>query len=220
MRLLNLVLNLILVSALLFFFNSEYPEPETAQTVLSLSPFFRWGCYFRRNWRLWFWRGLFGDFEYFFLFFFFSFEGRPTYWSLCFFLYVLTWIPGEMNARGRKISWKRHITPYFFQNVNEDFPSDTNSLLLFLGKKEMKTQCYRDTERKIAFHASEKQTEVCLNLSSLAPSIHSPGSSSSETFGCCRCIVYFKSTKRLCLASRPSYKSMLLKNTLQSRSAE
>lgn len=104
MRLLNLVLNLILVSALFFFFNSEYPEPETAETVLSLSPFFRWGCYFRRNWRLWFWRGLFGDFEYFFSLFFLLKEDPliGVYVSFCMFWleFLEKWIPEGERSPG------------------------------------------------------------------------------------------------------------------------
>lgn len=197
MRLLSLVLNLILVSA--YFFNSQYPEPETAETVLSLSPFFRWGCYFRRYWRLCFWKGLFEGLGNFYVgcgFFLFSFEGRATHGSLCFFLYILTWIPREMNPTGRKISWKCHIIPSFRMLMRIFLQTQTLFAVAFLGgQKPMKTQFDSDTERKIAYHASEKQTKVCLNLSIHMISFYSPGSSSRKTFRCLRCIVYFKSTK-------------------------
>jgi len=227
-RLLSPVLNLILVSAY-FFLNSQYPEPEIAEAVLSLSPFFMWGCYFRENSRLWFWRSLFEGLRIFYVGDFFSLfllKEEPligvNYWSSCFFLYVLTWIPGEMNPTRTKISWKCHIIPYFFQNVIKDFPSDTNFVCCCFswGKKEMKTHCDSDTERKNAYHATEKQREVCLNLSTHVLFIHSPGSSSSKTFRCIRYIVYFKSTKRLSVVSRPSYKPMLFKHTVQSCGGE
>lgn len=131
MRLLSLILNLILASACCFFFLTHCTQNLRKQKQSYCWAHFSgedvisegiegfdfegdclriWGFYVQ------FWE----------VFFLVTFEGRATHWSLYFFLYVLTWIPGEINSRGRKISWKCHIIPYFFWNVHEDFPSDTN----------------------------------------------------------------------------------------------
>lgn len=129
-------------SVVFFFFNSLYPEPEKAETVLSLSPFFRWGCYFRRNWRLWFWRGLFegvGIFYVQFWEFFFSFlllKKDPligVYISFCMF-----WLEflDKLIPEGERSHGNVTLYPTSFEMYTRIFlQTQTLFAVAFLGEK-------------------------------------------------------------------------------------
>lgn len=89
------------------------------------------------------------------------------------------------------------------------------AVALLGGEEELKTQCHGGTDRKIACHASEKQTKGCLSIHICVFSIHSPCSSSEQISRGLRCIADFKNTKNISLASGLNNMSLLLKQILQ-----
>lgn len=114
------------------------------------------------------------------------------------------------------------IYPIYFRVLMRIFlQTQTLFAVAFLGgEEELKTQCDGGTDRKIACHASEKQTKGCLSINTRVFCIHSPCSSSSKTSRGPRCVAYFKNTKNISLASGLNYTSLLLEQILQFHSAE
>lgn len=78
------------------------------------------------------------------------------------------------------------------------------------GEEELKTQCNGGRDRRIACHASEKQTKRCLRINICVFSIHSPCSSSGQASRGLRCVADFKNTKNISVALGLNYKSLLL----------
>lgn len=94
------------------------------------------------------------------------------------------------------------IYPTYFRVLMRIF-LQTQPLLAvaFLVGEKLKIQWNGGTDRKIACHASEKQSKGYLSINICVFSIHSPCSISGQTSRSLRCIADIKNTKNISLAS-------------------